>query len=238
MADASPRSARLTRTPVEPVVAALAASEVLHHLSTAAREGLAAAGSQVALNRGAWLCRTGDPGDAVFIVLDGQVEVRTSSAEGREMRIVALGPGQIAGEMAVLDGGRRSADMVAATRCRLWRIPRQALLAAIEAEPKVAVALIVELSRRLRATNAALEAEIQLDLGGRLARLLLVEQSARGLVALTQTEMARRLAASREKVNRKLHDWVRQGWVEIAPVGVRLTDVQRLKALTGGLEAR
>ena len=93
MADASSRSARTTRTPVESVVAALAASEVLHHLSAAAREGLAAAGSPVALTRGAMLCRAGDPGDAVFIVLDGQVEVRTSSAEGREMRIVALGPG-------------------------------------------------------------------------------------------------------------------------------------------------
>jgi CRP/FNR family cyclic AMP-dependent transcriptional regulator len=222
--------------PLAPVVAALAASEMLHHLSPAGRERLAAAGSPVNLTAGTLLCRAGDPGDAVFVVLEGQIEARMSSAAGREMRLTGLGPGQTVGEMAALDGGRRSADVVAATRARLWRIPRAALIEAIEAEPKVAVALIVELSHRLRATNSALEAEILLDLGGRLARLLLTEQSGRGLVALTQTEMARRLVASREKVNRKLHDWARQGWIEIASVGVRLKAPERLRAMAGGLE--
>jgi len=223
---------------VDPVVAALASSEVLHHLSAATAARLAAAGSPVSLATGALLCRAGDPGDAVFVVLEGQVEARVDSAAGREMRLGGLGPGQIVGEMAALDGGRRSADIVAATRSRLWRIPRAALIEALEAEPKIAVALIVELSHRLRAVNSALEAETLLDLGGRLARLLLAEQRGRGLVALTQTEMARRLAASREKVNRKLHEWARQGWVEIASVGVRLTDVERLRALTAGLDQR
>lgn len=228
----------MSAAPLAPVVAALAASEVLHHLSPAGRERLAASGSPVSLTAGALLCRTGDPGDAVFVVLEGQIEARMISAGGREMRLVGLGPGQTVGEMAALDGGRRSTDVVAATRSRLWRIPRAALLQVIEAEPKVAVALIVELSHRLRAANNALEAEILLDLGGRLARLLLTEQSGRGLVSLTQTEMARRLVASREKVNRKLHEWVRQGWVEIAAVGVRLKAPERLRALAGGLEAR
>jgi CRP-like cAMP-binding protein len=220
------------------VVSALGASEVLHHLSPRARERLAAAGSPVGLAAGGLLCRAGDPGDAVFVVLEGRIEARMISAGGREMRLVGLGPGQTVGEMAALDGGRRSTDVVAATRSRLWRIPRAALLQAIEAEPKVAVALIVELSRRLRAANTSLEAEILLDLGGRLARLLLTEQSGRGLVALTQTEMARRLVASREKVNRKLHEWVRQGWVEIATVGVRLKAPERLSSLAGGLDVR
>ena len=52
------------------------------------------------------------------------------------------------------------------------------------------------------------------------------------------TEMARRLVASREKVNRKLHEWVRQGWVEIASVGVRLKVPDRLRTLAGGLDVR
>jgi CRP/FNR family cyclic AMP-dependent transcriptional regulator len=50
--------------------------------------------------------------------------------------------------------------------------------------------------------------------------------------------MARRLVASREKVNRKLHEWVRQGWVEIASVGVRLKAPDRLRTLAGGLDIR
>lgn len=226
----------MTGAAVAPVIAALATSDVLHHLSGPLRTRLAAAGSPVNLTPGEFLCRAGDPGDAVFIVLSGHVEARTGSAAGREVRLVALGPGQIIGEMAALDGGRRSADVVAITRSRLWRIPRDALLDALEAQPKVAVALITELTRRLRVANNALEAETLLDLGGRLARLLLAEQRGRAVVALTQTEMARRLVVSREKVNRKLHEWARQGWVEVASVGVRLTDVERLRALIGGLD--
>jgi len=148
---------------LDPVIAALATSDVLHHLSGSGRARLAAAGSPVNLTPGEFLCRAGDPGDAVFIVLSGHVEARTGSAAGREVRLVALGPGQIIGEMAALDGGRRSADVIAATRSRLWRIPRDALLDALEAQPKVAVALIMELTRRLRVANNALEAETLLE---------------------------------------------------------------------------
>jgi len=125
----------------------------------------------------------GDPGDAVFVILDGEIEVRTSSPGGRDLRLVALRRGEIAGEMAALDGGLRSADMVAARRTRLWRIPRAALIEALESEPKAAVALLAEMSARLRRTNAALEARATLDLGGRLAQLLIGEQNPRALIS-------------------------------------------------------
>ena len=68
-------------------------------------------------------------------------------------------------------------------------------------------------------------------MGGRVARLLLQERNARDLVAMTQTEMARRLGASRERVNRKLHQWAREGWVQILPTGLRLVVVEQLEAV-------
>ncbi|WP_374472296.1 Crp/Fnr family transcriptional regulator [Phenylobacterium sp.] len=213
------------------VRAALAQNEVLKHISAAAAVGLARRGAPVALAPGVLLAQEGDPGDAVFVVLDGEVEIRSTTAGGREIRLTAFGRGSVVGEMAVLDGGPRSADMVATRKTRLWRIPRAALLEVLEAEPKAAVALVAELSRRLRATNADLEARTALDLGGRLARLLLAEQSARGLIALTQTEMARRVGVSREKVNRKLRDWMNEGWVEKTPSGVRLLSPERLQGV-------
>ncbi len=215
----------------EQVRGALAASEVLKHISAEAAATLARRGGAVALAAGATLAHEGDPGDAVFVVLDGEVEIRSTTAGGREIRLTALGRGAVVGEMAVLDGGPRSADMVATRKTRLWRIPRAALLEVLEAEPKAAVALVAELSRRLRATNADLEARTTLDLGGRLARLLLAEQSARGLIALTQTEMARRVGVSREKVNRKLRDWMNEGWVERTPSGVRVLSTERLQGV-------
>jgi CRP-like cAMP-binding protein len=212
---------------------ALAASPVLGLLSASARARLAASGSPLALEPGALLCQAGDPGDAVFVVLEGEIEIATRSAEGREVRYAAFGPAAVIGEMATLDGGVRSADMIAATRARLWRIPRAQLIEALEAEPTAAVALVAELAHRLRAANHALEAMRFLDLGGRLARLLLDTAGDKALVALTQTEIARRLGASREKVNRKLNAWADEGWVVLTAAGVRLIDKP---ALAGAIE--
>ena len=219
---------------LERVATALKEGDVLRVLSMEACLGLARAGAPLDLASGALLCQAGDPGDAVFLILEGEIEIRSSLAGGREVRFVSFGRGALIGEMAALDGGPRSTDMAATRNSRLWRIPRAALLQALEAEPKAAVALLAELSGRLRRTNAALEAMAGLDLGGRLARLLVAEQSVRGLVALTQTELARRVGASREKVNRKLNEWAGHGWVELTQAGVRLTAPERLQGLFAG----
>ncbi len=204
---------------------------MLARLSAAGLQRLAASGGWVALEPGELLFLEGDPGDAVFVVVEGEVEVRNSTPGGRDIRLVAMGPGYLVGEMAALDGGPRSADIAATRRSRLWRIPRPALLSALETEPKAAVALVVELSARLRATDAAISDRTVLDLAGRLARLLLAEQSQSGLVVLTQTEIGRRLGLSREKINRKLHEWGREGWVEVAAAGVRVLAPDRLESL-------
>jgi CRP/FNR family cyclic AMP-dependent transcriptional regulator len=208
----------------------MAGSPVLGLLSPASRNRLVAAGSALALERGGVLCQRGDPGDAIFVVLEGEIEIQTSSAEGREVRYASFGPAAVVGEMAALDGGSRSTDMVAARRSTLWRIPREPLIEALRADPAASVALVAELARRLRAANAELEAVRTLDLGGRLAQLLLGSATDKALVPLTQTEIARRLSASREKVNRKLNAWARLGWVALGTTGVRLMDKDALAA--------
>ncbi|MBA4011966.1 MAG: transcriptional regulator [Phenylobacterium sp.] len=218
---------------VEAVLASLGRSPVLARFTPQGLERLARSGGWRSLAPGEALFQAGDPGDAVYVVVEGEVEVRASTQGGRDVRLISLGPGDLVGEMAALDGGPRSADVAALRRTRLWRISRVAMLAALEADPKAAVALVVELSARLRAADAAISDQAVLDLGGRLARLLLAEQGAGGLVSLTQTEISRRLGHSREKVNRKLHDWVREGSVELAPAGVRVLIAQRLEALIG-----
>jgi CRP-like cAMP-binding protein len=212
------------------VHSAIAGSPILSLLSAASRERLVGAGSALSLERGGVLCQRGDPGDAIFVVLEGEIEIQTSSAEGREVRYASFGPSSVVGEMAALDGGLRSTDMVAARRSRLWRLPREPLIEALRADPAASVALVAELARRLRAANAELEGVRTLDLGGRLAQLLLGSAADKALVPLTQTEIARRLSASREKVNRKLNAWARQGWVALGAAGVRLVDKEALAA--------
>jgi CRP/FNR family cyclic AMP-dependent transcriptional regulator len=208
----------------------LARALVFGVLSEAARQRLAAGGQVMTLSPGALLCQKGDPGDAAYLVLEGELEVRTVSARGRLVRLAALGRGEIAGEMAVLDGAARSADMVAVRRTRLLKLTRTSLMEALAAEPRAAIALIEALTRRLRETDEALEALHLLDLGGRLATLLVAEAGAHGIVALTQAELAHRIGASREKVNRQLGRWRREGLVSVTKAGVRVIALDKLRA--------
>src|SRR5438132_12815589 len=91
-------------------------SVVFAGFSSGALARIAASGSVMAVNAGDALCQRGDPGDAAWVVLEGELEVRATSAGGRHVRLAVLGAGEVAGEMAVLDGGPRSADMIAARR--------------------------------------------------------------------------------------------------------------------------
>lgn len=211
--------------------AQLGRSALFAQVSPERRQKLVAEGSITALAPGALLFAKGEPGDALYVVLEGEMEVGVLTEGGRSVRMAALGPGAVIGEMAVLDGGPRSADCAASRRAKLLRISRDAALAALEAEPKALLALVAEMSRRLRAADDALEDAALLDLGGRLAQLLLGEAGGGEVVAMAQSEMARRIGASREKVNRKLQSWKAEGWIAIRRSGVRLERKDRLAAL-------
>lgn len=210
---------------------ALANAELMAALSEATRTRLAKQGVPCSVDPGKLLFARGDKGDAIYVLLEGEVEVRISNEAGRDVRIAALKPFALIGEMAVLDGGKRSADVAAIRRSRFLRISRDQALAALESEPKALLKLVAELSRRLRAADAALEDARLLDLGGRLATRLLDEAGDGAAVTLTQTEIARRIGASREKVNRKLHEWVEEGWISLSRAGIKILDREELVAL-------
>lgn len=216
---------------LEAVAAALARSELMAALSEATRTRLAKAGQPCTVEPGALLFARGDKGDALYVLLEGEVEVRTSNEAGRDVRLAAIKPVALLGEMAVLDGGARSADIAAIRRSRLLRISRDQALDALESEPKALLKVIAELSKRLRATNATLEDSQLLDLGGRLAQRLLDEAGDGASVTITQTEIARRIGASREKVNRKLHEWCDEGWISIGRAGIKLLARDKLQAV-------
>jgi CRP-like cAMP-binding protein len=180
---------------------------------------------------GKLLFAKGDKGDALYVLLEGEVEVRSSTEGGKDVRMASLKPHALIGEMAVLDGGTRSADIAAIRKSRFLRIHRDQALAALESEPKALLKLLAEMSRRLRHADAAIEDAHTLDLGGRLALRILEEAGDSTSVTLTQTEIARRIGASREKVNRKLHEWADEGWISMGRAGIKIVARDQLKAL-------
>ncbi|HEY7726280.1 MAG TPA: DUF1003 domain-containing protein [Anaeromyxobacteraceae bacterium] len=97
----------------------------------------------------------GDPGDAVLLVTDGEVEL-SLTVSGQQLPLGRLGPGAYFGEMALLDGGPRSANATAASPVRLAALSREPWFEAILGSEAGARVLLAELASRLRSTNALL----------------------------------------------------------------------------------
>ncbi len=123
----------------------LAESSVFGALPREQLDRLLAAGSEREYSDGDTIYRMGDPGDELFLILEGRVRILRG---GRE--VAAFGPGELVGEVAVLDGRPRSADVEAEGAVRCLAVPRDALREAMEAEPRVAWELLGVVASRLR----------------------------------------------------------------------------------------
>lgn len=204
----------------------LGRSQIFGALSAPSRLALVAAGTSVQLSRGARLFSTGDCGDASYLLLSGELEVGLSRADGGDTWLASLTSGSVIGDMAVLDGGPRSADVTATRASVLLRLHRAAVLAVLTAEPEAALQLVKMLVDRLRSVNALVEAVSTLDLGARLARLLLQVERRE---TRSQSDLARITGATRESVNRTFAKWRASGWIAISSRGIEVRDVAALQ---------
>jgi len=208
----------------------LARNPVFTVLSPARRRMLADSGSHVELMKGAKIFSRGDASDAAYAIIVGEVEVTIEGMDGRTVFIARLGAGTVIGEMGVLDGSPRSADARATRKCELVRIDRKLVTDALAEEPGAAMALLGVMARRLRDTDALVERTSSMDLGKRLARLLL-DEGATGRIIYNQSDLAHLVGASREAVNRKLSRWRKMKYVELNHTGLHVLDRPALLAL-------
>src|ERR1700682_4792221 len=125
------------------------------------------------LKRGATLFSKGDPGNSLFAVISGTVKISTSSADGRSAIFNLIGPGEIFGEIALLDGLARTADATANTNCEMFVIDRREFIPFVKSQPVLAMKFIELLCTRLRWTSDQVEQIILQNLPGRLASALI-----------------------------------------------------------------
>src|SRR2546429_2054497 len=102
------------------------------------------------------LFRAGDEGDAMYLIERGKVRICVQGTDGRDMTLTELGRGDFFGEMALLDGQRRSADAVVAEDARLAVLSREHFLSFVRSSPNVALELLTALANRLRHTDEML----------------------------------------------------------------------------------
>jgi CRP/FNR family transcriptional regulator, cyclic AMP receptor protein len=216
----------------------LAQAPLLASLDEQSAEALRASMVDFYLPRGESLFAEGDPGDRLYLIVDGKIKLGATSGDGRETLLAILGPGEMFGELSLFDPGPRTATATALTDAHLAGMGHPELEPWLTGRPEVAIALLRALARRLRRTNEAMADLVFSDVPGRVAKALLDlsgkfgETQPDGTVHvvhdMTQEELAQLVGASRETVNKALADFQNRGWVRLEQRGVDLLDLDRL----------
>ncbi len=195
-------------------------------------QALAARGIQRHFPKGTVLIHEGDRGDTLFILLSGRLRVYGSSAVAdREVLYGYCEAGDYVGEMG-LDGGERSASVLALEASLCVVVQREQLLAHLREQPEFALELLTKVIRRVRQATASLKSLALNDVYGRLksvvdADAMVQPDGSRWLAGgRTQRDWAAQLGCSREMVSRVMKDLERGGYVETLSTGLRV-----LKAL-------
>ncbi len=186
--------------------------------------------------------RQGDPGTSMVVILSGSVRVVTSSAEGKRLGLAILGEGQVVGELALLDGGIRSADVITEEPTELLVLERRDLIPFLEHNPRICIMLLEVLSGRLRQTTETLSDRAFLSLEARLAKALLRlaevygRETADGVrieLKLSQRAIGEMIGASRESVNKQLQAWSDEGIVQLKRGYVAVLQPEGLTRIAG-----
>jgi CRP-like cAMP-binding protein len=184
-----------------------------------------------------------DPGDALYIVADGEVKVSLWSDSGREIILSTLPSGSFFGEMSLVDGEPRSANVACTVDSLLLRLGRREFLQALRSYPTIAINVMTEVCVRLRRADESIGNLALLDVYGRVARYLLErceeegEQGQEGFIIKklpTQQNIASHIGTSRETVSRALSEFQRRGFIEQRGKGLLVREGLDPKAVSRG----
>jgi CRP/FNR family transcriptional regulator, cyclic AMP receptor protein len=185
----------------------------------------------------------GSPGTQMMAVLRGSVRIGVNSVDGRGIVLAILHPGEVFGEIALLDGKDRTADAVAMTACSIAVLSRRDILDFLERYPAGWSYVVSVLCDRLRKTDEHLAEVALLQIPVRLAKALLrvmADDPQAKLhklyrMRLLQRELGELIGVTRESVNKCLHSWQRDGILLIEKGQITITDREALEALAEGV---
>lgn len=173
--------------------------------------------SQVAVQRsfpaGTRVFHEGDTSDACYIVSSGSFRVTREHSDGRAITLASLGPGEVFGELAMLDHDVRSASAEALEDSELLALPASEVRALLSRHPEISLKLVAALVRRLRAANERISRQsfqtVPSRVAGVLSQLVAEEAPQEGgevTIRMNQADLAQLAGTSRESVSRFLAD--------------------------------
>ncbi len=188
--------------------------------------------------KGVRVFHEGDLSDACYIVRTGDLRVTREHSDGRAIALTTLGVGDFFGELAMLDGGARSASVETLSDSELLALPASDMRRVIADHGDIAAKLIAALTRRLRETNERVSRQsfqtVPSRVAGVLAQLTAEEalpEDREGItIRMTQADLAQLAGTSRESVSRFLATLERAGVVAVGRGRVTIVEPRRLRA--------
>jgi CRP-like cAMP-binding protein len=209
----------------------LAATELFQAVSPDELTELARHAGTRRLVRGDILFNEGEEPDALYVVLRGRVAIANKSFDGRESVVALMEPGDLFGEMGMLDGRPRSAEGRALEPSEVLELQYEPVRELLARHPELLWGVVRMLADRLRGMDEALADSVFLDVTGRTAKRLLelANGASEFLLPVTQEELAGMVGASRERVNKAIASFIRLGWLEQADRRYRILQRDRLE---------
>ena len=220
------------------IAALLARVPLFEQLEAAELEPVARVAVPRSFPKGVRVFHEGDSSDACYIVRSGDLRVTREHPDGRAIALATLGPGDIFGELAMLDGGTRSASVETLSDCELLALPAPDMRRVVAGHGEIAAKLIVALTKRLRETNERVTRQsfqtVPSRVAGVLLQLIAEEAAPEGRTGVTvrmnQADLAQLAGTSRESVSRFLATLERAGVVAVGRGRVTVVEPRRLRS--------
>lgn len=181
-----------------------------------------------------------ETGSALFVIEKGKVKVSRVSDEGKEVILTILSESDFFGEMAILDGLARSANVTAIEETDLFIIQRTDFLDLLYNHPEVSICLMQELTKRLRSADMKIKSLSLKDAEGKVATVLLQLADDLGMIKQGcveidklpfQHDLANMAGTSRETISRTLHSFAKKGLIELDGNKLRIPNYEKFKEL-------
>lgn len=207
-------------------------------MDAAALDRVAAGTRTRRFRRGEVVFHVGDPGDALFVIASGAVKITLPSENGEEAILATLQPGEVFGELAVLDGAPRSATAVALEPTETFVLQRDRFRQLLATEPTIRDAVLANMAAEVRRLTTHVEDLHFLDVTGRLAKCLLrlAEEGRpdgsggiRLRSALSQSELAAMVGCTRQSANRVIGQFADDGLIRVERDSMVVTDLPGLE---------
>lgn len=188
------------------------------------------------------LCHKEDPGNQLYVIVEGLLKAQTSSAAGDDVVFSIMGPGEMFGELALFCGGRRTATVVAIQDSLLLLIDRRELFPFLRRHPDAAIKLLEVLALRVQNLTTRMEDSTFLNLPPRLAKRLfeLAERYGRRTpegvrieIKINQAELGDLVSTTRESINKQFRAWSEEGVATMSGGFVTILDEEALRRIVG-----